>query len=855
MSPPSRVPIVAIQAIQQKRYAEAIPHLETFCQSDSGSSVAASNKDYFQAQVWLVKAYKATGQVNRAIALCQQMRQSQHPQIQAWANQSLAALSSALPDQSATRSANPRSANGLAAKSSAPSGPADAASVDSPVPPEPVYPALTPEESKIRLEAGNRALKQGRYDEAVEKLEAYCYGTDASAKDYEQAQTWLAKAYKNNNQVDRAIALCQQLRHSQKPFIKIWAEQYLQSIAPEAALEMQSGAVSDATFEKTPPTQTSADFGSSIVVTSQRGESTPPQAPPKAGRSNQRGVKLLMQGVASNLTLASGVTIVLLFGMVLVTVLNLLLIQGSENPTTGLISALFITVIFNLLVFLLAPVMMDLVQNWLYGTRWVSLSEIERHSPESARIVRMVCQEQKISQPRLGIINDQNPTAFTYGSFPNSARLVVSQGLFTYLDDDEAATVYAHELGHIVHWDFAVMTLASALVQVCYLIYVYTRELTEKLGDSSVAKKVRSGAQGAVILAYLFYAVGEYLLLYLSRTREYYADHFAAETTGNPNALSRALVKIAYGILEEGKRAEKPSKVLQGTRALGISDPRSSAMTGTAYRVAAEPEKVGRVFLWDMFNPWAGWMELNSTHPLTGKRVRALTTYAEQLGLDTEFDMAQVVREGKTLNKRKLYGNFLIELLLFWAEWIGGLGGLAIGSLMVATGAVNLLVIPLMLGLFGFGIGMLTKAFVMYPSLSRTPEMDVLLLMSDPYASPLRGKPIKLTGQVIGKGDSGYRFGSDLKLQDSTGMIYLHYASRFGPLGNFLFGMSQAESFINQEVAVTGWFRRGITPWVDMTRMVCPNKWNVSSYHRFWALLLGAGAIVLAFALPVIMPI
>jgi Zn-dependent protease with chaperone function len=42
---------------------------------------------------------------------------------------------------------------------------------------------------------------------------------------------------------------------------------------------------------------------------------------------------------------------------------------------------------------------------------------------------------------------------------PDTARLVVSKGLFTYLDDDEAATVYAHELGHIVHWDFALMTL------------------------------------------------------------------------------------------------------------------------------------------------------------------------------------------------------------------------------------------------------------------------------------------------------------------------------------------------------------------------------------------------------------
>ncbi len=56
-----------------------------------------------------------------------------------------------------------------------------------------------------------------------------------------------------------------------------------------------------------------------------------------------------------------------------------------------------------------------------------------------------------------------------------------------------------------------------------------------------------------------------------------------------------------------------------------------------------------------MFNPWDWWMELNSTHPLTGKRVRALSTYAEQLGLAIEFDMGQVIGEGKSLNKSQLF--------------------------------------------------------------------------------------------------------------------------------------------------------------------------------------------------------
>jgi hypothetical protein len=194
------------------------------------------------------------------------------------------------------------------------------------------------------------------------------------------------------------------------------------------------------------------------------------------------------------------------------------------------------------------------------------------------------------------------------------------------------------------------------LVQITYLIYTFARRLGTRGGE-----KAKDMAQTVALVAYIFYVVGTYLLLYLSRTREYFADRFAAETTGNPNALSRALVKIAYGLVEEGQKATEPSRLVEGTRALGIYDHKAATSTGTAYRVSASPSQIGRVFLWDLFNPWGWWMELNSTHPLTGKRVRALSTYAEQLGLDMEFDMGRVVGESRNLNKGKLYGSFVIN--------------------------------------------------------------------------------------------------------------------------------------------------------------------------------------------------
>ncbi|MFN9857388.1 MAG: zinc metalloprotease HtpX, partial [Pseudanabaena sp.] len=500
----------------------------------------------------------------------------------------------------------------------------------------------------------------------------------------------------------------------------------------------------------------------------------------------------------------------LLVGIVFSLVTATIFIVNSPNPILGFGVAVIVTVLVNAIIFFVSPWIMDLTQGWLYHTRWVNLAEIERLSPESARTIQRVCNLKKITQPRLGIIDDNNPTAFTYGALPNSARLVVSAGLFKYLDDDEAATVYAHELGHIVHWDFAVMTVASTLVQITYLLYVTIREVGKKIND----ERAENAAMITAFIAYGFYIVGTYLLLYLSRTREYFADHFAAEQTGNPNALSRALVKIAYGIVQETEKSKEPSRLMQGTRALGIYDAKAAASTGTVYQISSSPEKIGRLFLWDLFNPWGWWMELNSTHPLTGKRVRALSNYAEQLGLDMEFDMGRVVAEGNHLDQKRLYGTFYQDVLLYGAEFIAIILGLAIGAVLFNSigGLKAFVAIPLLL----LGAVMLFKRSVMYPSSKNAPATDVITLMSDAYASPLRGQPVQLEGTLIGRGDAGYVFGSDLKLQDKSGLMYLLYASRWGPFGNFFFGMKRVQGLIGMETTAKGWFRRGIASWMDL---------------------------------------
>jgi Zn-dependent protease with chaperone function len=854
-----------ISAIHKQQYSQAVEALEAFCRNNTGLKPS----EYFEAQRWLIKAYQRNGQVDLAIYLCQQMTDSPNAQTRSWAKSNLDWLQEESGSKTDLGGINPPTLDNSTAPSTStlPQGersanadfiPLTAASFGSGADPQDLAQIQgNPDPSNILgadevaklLKDGQKALKMGRYAESIEQLERLCGGVESTHKDFAQAQMSLVKAYDGNEQQDLAIALCRQLTTSEKEYVQIWATQFLLKLDPNSAAM------------PAPPAPVNHSSSGSNWHEDSDEELTDPDAPtliertilPKAGRAEQGWVKFLGQGVTANLTLASGITLSLLFGMVLV--LSLVMVPRElreTNPTLWLIIATSITIAFNLVMFFVSPYLMDAIQQLLYSTRWTSLSEIERLSPESAKIIREVCRQKNIREPQLGIIDDNNPTAFTYGALPNSARLVVSKGLFQYLDDDEAATVYAHELGHIVHWDFAVMTLASTLVQITYLVYVYGRQITKWLGNSSVEKNIKQAANNAALVAYVFYVAGEFMLLYLSRIREYHADRFAAEVTGNPNALSRALVKIAYGITEEERQHPEQSKImLRGTRALGICDGKAAVASGAAYRAATTPRKVGKVFLWDMFNPWAWWMELMSTHPLTGKRIRALTTYAEQLGLATEYDMAAIVKEGKGLNRARLYRSFFSDLLLMFAPSIGWFGGLSIGIVFAVSGGGWRVAISC--ASIGLGLGLLLRMVVMYPDYDRAIPSDVLTLMSDPYANPLRGRPVKLDGEIIGRGNAGNKAGADLAFHDATGKIVLHFNSRFGWLGNVLFGWTTAGSLIGQQVSTVGWFRRSIASRIDLVALECPSiPVSVSSYHRFWTVVYGLGSILFGLAIPAI---
>ena len=77
----------AIHAVRVGQFHEGIDGLEYIA-----SQVRPPDKLYYSANIWLVRAYKESGQLPAAIKLCRQLATSSHPKVQVWAQQALPVL-------------------------------------------------------------------------------------------------------------------------------------------------------------------------------------------------------------------------------------------------------------------------------------------------------------------------------------------------------------------------------------------------------------------------------------------------------------------------------------------------------------------------------------------------------------------------------------------------------------------------------------------------------------------------------------------------------------------------------------------------------------------------------------------
>jgi hypothetical protein len=132
--------------------------------------------------------------------------------------------------------------------------------------------------------------------------------------------------------------------------------------------------------------------------------------------------------------------------------------------------------------------------------------------------------------------------------------------------------------------------------------------------------------------------------------------------------------------------------------------------------------------------------------------------------------------------------------------------------------------------------------------------------LSDVYASPVRGRPVALSGAAIGRGSAGFILSEDMMFRDRSGLIYLNYESGIPIFGNLYFAWKKLEPLIDQPAVAKGWFLRGATHHMELSRFEAAGQ-VIKSRVFMWSAIgavvviclgvaigLGAGAASMAMA-------
>ena len=162
----------------------------------------------------------------------------------------------------------------------------------------------------------------------------------------------------------------------------------------------------------------------------------------------------------------------------------------------------------------------------------------EADHPDLHRAVGKLAQQADLPKPTVAVADTDVPNAFATGRSQKRATVAVTTGILDTLSQEELEGVLAHELAHIKNRDVVVMTVASFLSTIAFVIV--------RWGWLFGGRNRRGGGGVVVVIgvSLLVWVLSFILVRALSRYREFAADRGGALITGRPSVLATALLKI-----------------------------------------------------------------------------------------------------------------------------------------------------------------------------------------------------------------------------------------------------------------------------------------------------------------------
>ena len=181
----------------------------------------------------------------------------------------------------------------------------------------------------------------------------------------------------------------------------------------------------------------------------------------------------------------------------------------------------------------------DKIGLYAMGAREVSPEE----APGLHAMIERLCIQADLPKPRIAVSDTPMPNAFAMGRTPKNAVVCCTTGIMNTLEPGELEAVMAHELTHVKNRDVLVMTIASFFAMVAAMITQFGFFFGGGWGDDN--RDNNGGFALVLLVSFAVYILSFFLMLSLSRYREYAADRGSALITGRPSALISALMKIS----------------------------------------------------------------------------------------------------------------------------------------------------------------------------------------------------------------------------------------------------------------------------------------------------------------------
>lgn len=235
------------------------------------------------------------------------------------------------------------------------------------------------------------------------------------------------------------------------------------------------------------------------------------------------------------------VNILVMVSVSIVAALVNILLYGQAFPETNnyIVQLAIMSVMWGSIGAFISLMMSKWMAKRMMGLKMIDPRTASGEARDIVEIVhRMARAAQLPAMPEVAIFDSPEVNAFATGPSKSNSLVAVSTGLLRTMDREQVEGVIGHEVAHIANGDMVTLTLVQGVVN-SFVIF-FSRLLASVIAGSSDDRRSSGGMEFmmVMVLQVVFGLLGNMVVCYVSRAREFRADAGGARFAGRDKMTS-----------------------------------------------------------------------------------------------------------------------------------------------------------------------------------------------------------------------------------------------------------------------------------------------------------------------------